>query len=596
MTATRARGAHRTRRRLVIAGVLAVLAAWGAFVAVALIRARNETRNGINTLESVQNDLTASELLRGGGVDQLHAAGADFRRARQKVRSPFLMPLRIVPVIGRQIESVDTLTGSAARVVDIGITAVDGARTAVNAGHPVGPARVTLVNHIASIADDSAAQLTSVDLGPSHLIGPLESARTKFETRLGDLRHAISQLRDASHGLVDFLKGPSHYLVLAGNNAEMRDGSGAFLQIGMLTVDNGSLKLDTIGTFENYPVPPGSVPLTGDLAARWGFLHPNVEWRNLGVSPQFPSQAELASKMWKAATHSSVDGVLALDVVALKDLLEATGPVHLPDGTTMSADDVLSDVMLKQYLGLVGYPDQQSRRDRLGEIAHGALANLNSGGWHAADLIDDLRGAAQGRHLLAWSANAKEQAGWVAAGISGVVAPDSTLVGLQSRGGNKLDQFINIHGTVQVAKAQPAAAPTAPAGWDMTIQLRLDNVTPATGLPTYVQGPYPGAVGSAAGLYQAYATFELPQSAGAIHLEVDGKTAPFVTGGPDGPSQVVAAYIQVPRGQSLTVVARFTLPATVRSMLFDSSARVPAIAWTAPQLAWSDDLARRVVW
>jgi hypothetical protein len=581
---------------LVIVGVLAVLAVWGAFAAVALIRARTDTRAGINTLESVQNDLTPGELLRGGGINQLRVAGADFRRARQRVRSPFVMPLRILPVIGRQIGSVDTLTGSAARVVAIGIKAIDGARAAVNAGHPVGPERVTLVNHIAAIADDSSTRLQSVDLGPTHLIGPLEQARTKFETRLRDLRHAISQLQDASHGLVDFLKGPSRYLVLAGNNAEMRDGSGAFLQIGMLTVDNGSLKLDTIGTFENFPVPPGSVPLTGDVAARWGFLHPNVEWRNLGVSPQFPSQAELASKMWKAATHTSVDGVLALDVVALKDLLEATGPVHLPDGTTMAADQVLDDVMLKQYLGLVGYPDQKSRRDRLGEIAHGALANLNSGGWHAADLIDDLRGAAQGRHLLAWSGNKKEQAGWVAAGISGVVEPDATLVGLQSRGGNKLDQFINVHGTVQVEKAKGAATSVTPGGWSMTIQLRLDNVTPATGLPTYVQGPYPGAVGSAAGLYQAYATFELPQVAGDIHLEVDGKTAPFVTGGPDGPSQVVAAYVQVPRERSLTVVARFTLPATVRSMLFDPSARVPAIAWTAPGLAWSDDRARRVIW
>jgi hypothetical protein len=597
MTATRARGARRTRRRLVIVGVLTVLAVWGAFVALALIRARTDTRKGIDTLESVQQDLTPTELLRGGGVAQLREAGADFRRARKRVRAPFVLPLRIIPVVGRQIDSVDTLTGSAARVVSIGIKAVDGARDAVNAGHPVGAARVALVNHVATIADDSASQLENVDLGPGHLIGPLEQARTKFATRLRDLRHAISQLQDASHGLVAFLKGPSRYLVLAGNNAEMRDGSGAFLQIGMLSVDNGSLKLDTIGTFENFPVPPGSVPLTGDLAGRWGFLHPNVEWRNIGVSPQFPSQAALASKMWKAATHASVDGVLALDVVALKDLLEATGPVHLPDGTTMSSDQVLDDVMLKQYLGTVGYPDQKSRRDRLGEIAHGALANLNSGGWHAADLIDDLRGAAQGRHLLAWSANPTEQAGWEAAAISGVVEPDATLVGLQSRGGNKLDQFINVHGTVRIEKDTTAATSKAnPGGWDMTIQLRLDNVTPATGLPTYVQGPYPGAVGSAAGLYQAYATFELPRYAGDVHLEVDGKTAPFVTAGPDGPSQVVAAYVQVSRGQSLSVVARFTLPSAVRSMLFDPSARVPAIAWTAPQLAWSDDLARRVVW
>jgi len=49
-----------------------------------------------------------------------------------------------------------------------------------------------------------------------------------------------------------------------------------------------------------------------------------------------PVQAELATQMWHAATGGTVDGVLALDVVALKDLLLATGPVRLADGTTIT--------------------------------------------------------------------------------------------------------------------------------------------------------------------------------------------------------------------------------------------------------------------
>jgi Protein of unknown function (DUF4012) len=593
MAAKRARGARRVRRRYVVAGVLLVLVAWGALAALALLQARRDTRAGIDTLQQVQNELTPGELLRGKGIDQLRIAGADFRSARQKVRSPFLMPVRILPILGRQVDSVDTLTGSAARVVAIGITAVDGARAAVDAGNPVGAARVTLVAHLASIADQSAGDLKSVDLGPTHLFSPLEQARTKFATRLGDLRHAIGQLQAASHGLVQFLAGPSRYLVLAANNAEMRVGSGTFLQIGMLTVDKGSLHLDEMRTFADFKVPPGSVPLTGDFAGRWGFLDPNTEWRNLGASPQFPSQAELATRMWKASTGISVDGVLALDVVTLKDLLQATGPVHLADGTTMSADQVLGDVMLRQYLGLVGYPDQTSRRDRLGEIARGALANLNHGGWHAADLVDQLRGAAQGRHLLAWSSHPEEQAGWAAAGISGVVPTDAVLVGFHNRGGNKLDQFMNVQGSVQT-KALPS--PTPGAGWAVTLQMALENVAPATGLPQYVQGPFPQAIGAAAGLYQSFAVFELPRFAGDIHLEVDGKPAKLVTAGPDGTSQVVAAYVQVPRGRSLTVVARFTVPESVRSLLFAPSARVPAIAWAASRQGWSDDRARRVVW
>ncbi len=587
MAERRARGVRRTRRRWILLGVLVLLLVWGAFVVLSVLRARNDTRAGIDELEQVQQKLTPGDLLRGSGVPELRAAGADFASARRRVRSPFLLPLRILPFVGRQVRSVDTLTGSAARVVDIGVAAVDDARGIVNAGQPVGAARVTLVEQLAAVADRSDAQLQHVDLGPTHLIGPLADARTRFETRLDDLRHAISQLKDSSHGLARFLKGPSRYLVLAANNAEMRVGSGTFLSIGVLTVKDGTLQLGTMQSPVAYPVPDGAVPLTGDLR-RWAFLKPNVEWRSLGASPQFPAQAMLASQMWKAATGTSVDGVLAIDVVALKDLLAATGPVRLDDGTTVTADDVLGDVMLRQYLGIVGYPDQSARRDRLSDIARGALAKLETGGWHAADLVDQLRGATRGRHLLAWSANGVEEAGWTASSIDGALASDEVLVGLHNRGGNKLDQFMVVKGT--------ATTTAAADGWSMSIRLAMTNATPASGLPQYVVGPFPGATGAKAGLYQGFAVFELPVTATHINLEVDGKPLTFVSAGPDGPSQVVAGYVEIPRGLSRTVVVRFDLPGAVRSLLFAPSARVPAIAWMAGNSAWNDDSAHRVKW
>jgi len=45
--------------------------------------------------------------------------------------------------------------------------------------------------------------------------------------------------------------------VLAGNNAEMRVGSGTFLQIGLLTVDHGALRLDEMRSVSAFPVRPG---------------------------------------------------------------------------------------------------------------------------------------------------------------------------------------------------------------------------------------------------------------------------------------------------------------------------------------------------
>ena len=61
-------------------------------------------------------------------------------------------------------------------------------------------------------------------------------------------------------------------------------------------------------------LPPGAVTVTGDLAARWGWLMPGVDWRNLGLTPQFDVNGSLAAQMWKANTGQSVDGVLAIDV------------------------------------------------------------------------------------------------------------------------------------------------------------------------------------------------------------------------------------------------------------------------------------------
>src|SRR5213078_1141608 len=86
-------------------------------------------------------------------------------------------------------------------------------------------------------------------------------------------------------------------------------------------------------------LPGTGVPISGDLAARWGWLHPGREWRNLGLSPDFPVTAEVASRMWAAKGNPAVDGVIAVDVVALKEILAAIGPVPGPNGD-LSADNV----------------------------------------------------------------------------------------------------------------------------------------------------------------------------------------------------------------------------------------------------------------
>ena len=98
-------------------------------------------------------------------------------------------------------------------------------------------------------------------------------------------------------------------------------------------------------------LPVGAVTATGDLERNWGWLLPGVDFRNLGVTPQFDVTAPLAARMWRAATGQHVDGVLAIDVAGLQQFLEATGPVRWtarPSGPPTSSSVLLHD----QYAGL----------------------------------------------------------------------------------------------------------------------------------------------------------------------------------------------------------------------------------------------------
>ena len=54
----------------------------------------------------------------------------------------------------------------------------------------------------------------------------------------------------------------------------------------------------------------------GDLAARWGWLEPGQDWRNLALTPNFDEVGPVAVSMWKAVKHQQVDGVIMIDVEA----------------------------------------------------------------------------------------------------------------------------------------------------------------------------------------------------------------------------------------------------------------------------------------
>jgi hypothetical protein len=574
-----------------VLAVVVVVLAWSAVAVYQVNQARQHAQSGLDRLRAAQRQLDPAELIRGKGLGKLRAAQQDFAAASDSADSPFVTPFEVVPVVGRQVESVRALTSGASKVVDVGVRTMEQSSKELDATATKGQERIALLSRLGEIGAAAADSLRGVGLGPGNaLIGPLSSARAKFARQLHKAQTAMAEVRDASKGIGQMAAGPSKYLLFAANNAEMRSGSGMLLSAGILTTTGGNFSLGPMTSVTDLAPWPGTVPATGDFQARWGWLNPTDDFRELAASPQFDTTGKLAAQMWKARTGEDVDGVLALDPIALRALVKVSGPVEV-QGKQIDAGNIVHEILLQQYIDYAkenpnadsDAPANRARRERNGDIARAIVDKLDQVGWHLPDLVDDLRAAARGRHVLFWSPKPEQQKAWKAAGVSGIMPRDGLMVSLDNRSGNKLDQFLPVNTTVT---HEPVAG-----GTEVTMQIQVANFAP-DGLPRYVQGPYivPDFV---AGEYKGILAVNIPLLSRDIHL--DGVQR-VVAAGPDQTTRVVAGLVDVQRGQAPTYTLRFTVPKGVDHIEVVPSARYPAIQYAAGGKKFSDEGPHTISW
>jgi hypothetical protein len=296
------------------------------------------------------------------------------------------------------------------------------------------------------------------------------------------------------------------------------------------------------------------------------------------MTPRFPASAEMATRMWEALGRPPVDGVMSVDVVALEALLAATGPVQVDD-IEVTADNVRQVVLHDQYYDT---EDQEARRDRMAAVARAVIARFDTAQPDLPALASGLQDAVAGRHVMLWSHRPRIARVWDAAGVGGTIGPDSLLVGLLNQGANKLDQFMDVRGEIDVAPGDD--------GTDVTVTLRVRNEVPE-GEPPYVVGEDPEVTGGY-GYYLGTLALWMPLDARVPRPEGLG----VVAEGRDGQSRVVAGQVRVAPGESVRWTVRFTLPPGADRFTVESSARVPAVEWDDGDLVWNDgDAPRRTV-
>ncbi|MDQ1419901.1 MAG: hypothetical protein QOJ52_1863 [Acidimicrobiaceae bacterium] len=552
------RVAGRTPRWVFFAlGGLIVLLGAAALLARDVVHIRHDLTSGqdrLGHLQLTQLDSRASIEATVGQADRQLRAGANL--TRDSIWLKLLAPL---PIVGPQVKAAQVLSGSAAHVGDIAYQAAVKARTQLDAPRSGPAARLHLID---ALRQDMVEVNQQLDQVTTHTEGHLTKSLVKAREKLVDkLVQAKTQLDDGitiTATLRSMLAGPRTYLVLAGNNAEMRSG-GITTAAGLIHFEGGDLTTGNfISSFDLFLPESKSVPVPDEIKHLYGWMQPGQEWRTTDTSPNWPAVAKIYSQMSANSPFGKVDGVLFVDVVALRSVLSVVGPVTV-NGFKYSADNVLPRVLFTNYLLYPTLDQTNARRDVQSSVAKEAFSALRGGAFSIPKLAHELQIDAKGRHLLAWSADPGEETMWAKLGADGALGPNKMMVSVQNVSASKLDFFIKPIVTMQVQRFSEHQ--------QVDMYVTLTNPRRPVTSP-YIEGGTKCCV--VPGDQRIYLLLYLPASA----TNIRSYKPDFSTAGTDGGMTVVGMIYVVPYGQTSQVHISFYLPPSQTFVILVPSSRV----------------------
>ena len=391
------------RRRALFLAVATLLLAWGVYVVWQAWQLQGDLRRAESEVRNVQASLDGQTGAdRDLAIEGLRSAASS---ARSRTDGPLWGALTLLPVVGDDARALKVMSDSLALIADGGLTPLsrsvdDLARLGRNGQIDVSLVRgLELPVQQASVAfTEAAAELSDVDSsGLVDLIGQRfdEYARevNLIASRLRSARVAITVLPDMLGA-----DGPRDYLLIFQNNAELRATGGLPGSWALIHADDGRLTMRTQGGAGDFPIAERPVlPLSAEEQEVYG-LELGTYFQDPGFQPDFARAADFWRAHWDLEyPEVPLDGVLAMDPVALSYLLEGTGPVTA-GGRRLTSSNAVAELLSRPYLELE--PDDQ---DEFFEQSARAVFDASTD-----DLASPLRfvggitrAGAEGRFLMA---------------------------------------------------------------------------------------------------------------------------------------------------------------------------------------------------
>ncbi|MCY1717626.1 DUF4012 domain-containing protein [Microbacterium sp. SL62] len=406
---------------------------------------------------------------------------------------------------------------------------------------------------------EAAEQLGGINRVP--LVGVVSRSVDKSTEVFNQAANGLDALSRATRLLPGLLgqNGERNYLVVVQNNAEWRSLGGIAGTAILLKTNEGAISLagTESGTSLSSGIKNPVVDLPADVQGIYE-TRPARFFQNLTQIPDFTFDGPLAREMYRQRTGVDVNGVISLDPVVLSYLLKATGPVTLPDGETLSADNAVQMLLSDVYQR---YKDPGAQ-DAFFAGATGAVFNaFLEGRGSTVSLFTGLATAADQRRVLMWSADPAEQdilEGSSVAGDLPITDGETARFGVyfNDGGGSKMSYYVKPEVSLAWDQCSPDDRNTSR---QLSLRLSLANTAPAdaaTSLPTYVTAN--GAFGTAPGTATVVNNIYLPEGWELVSATTSDGTG-FTTGSLKGRQVLTFGFSLLPQTSGdLTVVVRET--------------------------------------
>ncbi|MGW5288800.1 DUF4012 domain-containing protein [Rhodococcus pyridinivorans] len=557
-------GGHRWRRPLIAGGVfVAGIAVWFGFsswgVYHGLQNAKSSVESAVDAalggdIRAAADAVADAESSAAGAVDSSESIPWRVLRSIPRVDAPFETVHQIAEVTRDLITDVAEPTVEAGSAFSLDTLVSPGGRIDVDLLRDAAPI----------LADASAATRPLAEQAariPEAGLSPVDNARVQVRDLTSQLVETLDEGADVAEILPAMLgaDGPRNYFMAFQTPAEARGTGGLVGGFGVIEAENGVVAIDALASNNDIPYWEEYEPidLGPEFATTYSFSDSvTTDIRNSNFSSHFPYTGRIWQSLWEQQSGQRVDGAIATDPIALSYVLEAIGPVTLPNGDVIDAGNIVDITLSSNYLRFAD--DNDARKQYLQDIASAVVAKMTGSIESPKELMTALSRAVSENRIAVWSDHPEEQAVLAGNAIGHTVADTSAPyaeVVINNHAGNKMDYYLRREIDY---RAETCTGDTRKS----TVTVRLHNDAPpeVVDYPRYVAGIMETRtenvpMGSNLPMVGLVAT----QGARLDRVTIDGHTA-FPFRGTEIGHPVFQVRTAIPRGETVEIVFELTEP------------------------------------